>query len=471
MPSLLKSQTGASMILWTLSILPLLGFGALALDVSNLFVASAELQNAADAGALEGARNLYNSTGTLIQPVLAGTSANDAATDNSSRKSAVEVASVEVGHWHFNAAGGGVFTADTSGKTTPVSLVGKVFYDPTDEKSCNNLNNFCSGEINAVRVVTERRKTRVESFFGKIYPQFMAGYNASAEAVAYLGYAGGVEPDVVDIPIAFCKEELVYPGDGTLKCPVATMYSTGGGTTREETAGWTSFLQDESDYATCPGVAKQTDLRKSVCSNLNTRELLFGYSMSTKGGTDTSFFKDVYDCWVATTARKKPWTLQVPVIECGTKNPGPCNTVVGVLEAHILYIVDQNDKIKDLDKSLKEMTLLGDANGNGIVDDGDGKWEAPTRNTGESDEDYGVRIWNSFVSKFGIIGLDVKNSDGVYDVKDGVKDLAYWHSTNKYSGWQGKSIYFAPGCKYKEPGGLTVGRSYGIRATVPVLVD
>ena len=43
-----------------------LGIAALAIDLSHLYVVRNELQNAADAGALAGARFLYNEDGTLV---------------------------------------------------------------------------------------------------------------------------------------------------------------------------------------------------------------------------------------------------------------------------------------------------------------------------------------------------------------------------------------------------------------------
>ena len=68
----------------------LLGFAALALDLSHIFVAQNELQNAADAGALAGARFLYNNDGTAVN-ASANQIARDAARGNNAENISVEV--------------------------------------------------------------------------------------------------------------------------------------------------------------------------------------------------------------------------------------------------------------------------------------------------------------------------------------------------------------------------------------------
>jgi hypothetical protein len=65
MKQLRTSQRGASTVHWLLALIPLLGVGALAIDLNNVYVSSAELQSAADAAALEGARLLYMPNGQL----------------------------------------------------------------------------------------------------------------------------------------------------------------------------------------------------------------------------------------------------------------------------------------------------------------------------------------------------------------------------------------------------------------------
>ena len=62
------NQRGVTAILVALLLVVLVGFTALAIDIGHLVLARNELQNAADAGALAGARFLYNEDGTAVKP-------------------------------------------------------------------------------------------------------------------------------------------------------------------------------------------------------------------------------------------------------------------------------------------------------------------------------------------------------------------------------------------------------------------
>ena len=63
--SILRDQQGATAILIGVAFTVLLGFLALAIDMGYLWVAQNELQNAADAGSLAGARFLTNQDGSI----------------------------------------------------------------------------------------------------------------------------------------------------------------------------------------------------------------------------------------------------------------------------------------------------------------------------------------------------------------------------------------------------------------------
>jgi Flp pilus assembly protein TadG len=123
--SKLNDQQGVSAVLIAVCLFMLMAFVALAIDVSHLVVARNELQNAADAGALAGAGDLYTDDGTSVN-----TNANqigyDAATANISEQVSVEVnwsggntGDVQRGHWSFATR---TFTPNAS--TAPVDLWG-----------------------------------------------------------------------------------------------------------------------------------------------------------------------------------------------------------------------------------------------------------------------------------------------------------------------------------------------------------
>ena len=86
-------ERGAVAIIVGLVIVLLIGFAALAIDLGHLYVVRNEIQNAADAGALAGARFLYNNDGTAVNTGENGANqiAYDAATANNSEKVSVDV--------------------------------------------------------------------------------------------------------------------------------------------------------------------------------------------------------------------------------------------------------------------------------------------------------------------------------------------------------------------------------------------
>ena len=63
---IIKEQDGATIVLVGICIFLFIFLAALAVDLGHLFVAHNELQNAADAGALAGARFLYSDDGLSI---------------------------------------------------------------------------------------------------------------------------------------------------------------------------------------------------------------------------------------------------------------------------------------------------------------------------------------------------------------------------------------------------------------------
>jgi uncharacterized membrane protein len=154
------TQTGTIIVLAGLSIFMLAGFTALALDSSLLFVARNELQNAADAGALAGARRLYLNDGTAVNPG-ANQVGHDTAEANNSQNTAVEVnwtagntGDVERGHWSFATR---QFTPNAS------LLAVDLFGVTTAELDAD------TDFINAVSVTTRRQGTPVQSIFANFF--------------------------------------------------------------------------------------------------------------------------------------------------------------------------------------------------------------------------------------------------------------------------------------------------------------
>ncbi|MDC0663761.1 TadG family pilus assembly protein [Marinobacter sp. SS21] len=406
-------QRGVSLILVSISLLMLLAFAALAVDGGNLYVAKNELHNAADAGALAGASELYLNDGSAVNPGADAT-AQQVAMANASQGDAVEVASVRRGHWSFTTR---TFTPNDS--LEPVDL----FSSSAAELDLN------TDFINAVEVVTQRETTPVEAFFGTVLG--FDHYDVSARAVAYIGFAGTLLPTEVDQPIAICEDALLN-ASGEYECSVGRFIPANG-----DTGGWTNFQQNGE------GGANASEIRDVTCAGGNPETLHYGQDMQTSNGQVESAFQKLYDCWEEATNKIEPWNLTLPVIECPAGGVGPSNKLIGAVNLNVIWIVDQANQIDN--RAPSEMALPAEDSGGGSP----GTWSNSSTD--------GITRWNDFVDT-----LDVEKPDFT---------PAHWDDNPQENGWRQKTIYFSPDCSFHDPEGLTGGDNYGVLARIPVLVD
>jgi hypothetical protein len=414
-----KDEQGATAIVVALVMFVLLGFAALAIDIGHLFVARNELQNAADAGALAGARFLYNDDGTAVN-TGANQIAYDAATANHSETgSGLEVAvevdwnggnagDVQRGHWSFAT---GTFTPNAS--IAPVDL-----WNVSTEELDADLN-----FINAVSVVTRRAGTPVLSFFATIFGH--QDFQLSADAVAYIGFAGTLLPHDVDQPIAICEESILNDGD-EYTCTVGRMINSGQNTANSETGGWTSFSQDDA----CTGGTNAQEVKNLVCGDGNPEPLMLGGDMATNGGDIQSAFNQLIQCWAAATGKTQPWNVTLPVVTCPGNNVGTCEDLQGAVNLNIIWITEAGED-PSYTNAPSQMAGVGDF----------GNWS--------SNDPDGQTRWNSFAAHFNL-----------QNVPDGAP-----------APYVKKSIYFLPDCTPHEPAGGSGGDNFGVLARIPVLVE
>ena len=409
----LKNEHGVTAVVVALVIFPLVALTALAIDIGHLYVVDNELQNAADGGALAGARYLYNDDGTLVN-TGANLIAHDAATANRSENSPVEVnwsggngGDVERGHWSFASR---TFTPNAA--TAPVDLW-NVSWDELDSNT-----DF----INAVRVRTRREGTPAASFFARIFGY--EGFGLQAEAVAYLGFAGTLTPFDVDQPIAICRESILQNDE--YSCNVGRMINSGGDVTTHQTGGWTSFSQDSA----CTGGTNAQEVRSLVCAGGNPDVMRLGEDMATNGGDIQSAFNQLIACWEAETGKTQPWNMTLPVVTCPDPNVGTCEELVGAVNVNVVWITGAGEDPAYENAPTQMAGLEG----------GVSPWS--------SADPSGVNRWNSFAQHF-----NLRNVDG---------------SPAPYAK---KSIYFLPDCTPHEPGGVSGGENFGVQAEIPVLVQ
>jgi hypothetical protein len=432
----LSREAGASLVHWLIALILLLGFGVLAIDMNNLYLSRSQLQSAADAGALEGARLLYNPDGTINvgqNGISAVDGASAAAQANLCQGHAVEVISVNRGHWEFmtnlvDANGierGGLFTAN--GTTTPADLIDV----NGNYRSFQDLNQD-PNEINAVEVVVARQLTPIQAIFGPIIG--ITDYQMQARAVAYVGFSGTILSGEMDVPVALCQHRL-QDENGNWSCSVGRFISSS--QAGDQTAGWTDFGQPE----VCSGGANANSIKQvfSCGAQLNPKMLL-GKEMNVIGGEVQTVFDALYDCWrlIADTdddgEPDTPWSVTLPIIECDDSNPGPCNKLIGATSMDILWIVRSVNVNKIDDVAPRVMN----------------PWSS-------NDPDGQVR-WDSFVNHFAI-----KSAPG--------SDIAIWVDPPGDNGYRANTIYFSPSCTPQKPVGGSGGANFGIRAEVPVIVN
>jgi len=430
-----KNQSGVVIVLIAVLLIVFLGFAALAVDVGHIVVVRNELKNAADGGALAGARFLYREDSTApygfaLDTVEANAKALSTALANQSDKLPVEVddGDIQIGHWSFG-----------------IGTLAKGFYLP-DGPPIFDIWNYSTADldgnrnfINAVKVTTRRggsspTATQAVSFFARIFGY--EGFSRSAEAVAYIGYAGSLSPGEVDAPIAICRQAITDPTTGQLLCGVGRMINSGANV-GHETGGWTNFTQEPCETANVPSVRPY--VRNTCSGSVNTTMILFGEGMGTVGGMQQTIYDDLISCWMTKAGLDpngnvypdQPWTLRLPVILCPGNNTGNCSQIDGAVEIAVVWITRTGVK-NSYDPVPKRMYNPA-------------KNQMWTCTAGYTNQ----QCWEQFVDEFGL--KDVLNNDDA-TLED-------------------KTIYFLPFCKELKIEGGSGGHNYGILAKRPVLVQ
>ncbi len=369
----IKNRRGIVAVIIATATVVFVGLAALAIDLSHLFVVRNELQNAADAGALAGARFLYDVNGITVNPT-ANIDAYNAAIANQSEKVPVDVhwsggntGDIERGHWSFATR---TFTPNAS--LLPVSL-----WDASWDELDRNLD-----FINAIRVKTRREDKPAASFLAGIFG--FKNFILSTEAIGYIGFAGTLAPFEVDQPIAICSQSIL--SNGEYSCTVGRMINSGQLVAAHETGGWTDYNQVNP----CLGGTNASDVRSLVCGGGNPEPIILGAPVSTNGGQISSAFKKFRDCWATKTGKIMPWKLTLLVIDCPGNNVRPCENVAGAVTVNIVWITGEGE-----DPQYNEAPTQME------------KWSNP-------DADGRVR-WNSFVNQFRLKNLD--NNPATYEKK------------------------------------------------------
>jgi Flp pilus assembly protein TadG len=272
----IREKRGAVSVTVALSIVLLVGFGAMAVDLGHFMTTRTQLQNAADACALAAANKLLADGGqhdaTLtISDALA--MAVQVAQDNVAAKKNLSLSGsdVELGVWDQQSRS---FTVVT-GASSP-------------------------DEVNAVRVTVRRDNASngpISTFMAGIFG--MTNLNVQASAVAYIGYAGSTGPGVIAAPI-YIEETALGPGDYVFQ-NVDTSWSA---------EGVSFFLLSGDDYM---------DFQYYMNGNHSIPSLKVGDSVYQVNEYSSSWIQSIYTSWLknrydANKDANGVWTVLMPVV-------------------------------------------------------------------------------------------------------------------------------------------------------------
>jgi Flp pilus assembly protein TadG len=506
--SQLKNKKGATAIMVAFLLLfVIVPLAALAIDLGHLYLVKNELQNAADAGALAGARALYFDDGSAVN-TGANEIAKNGAISNISENVAVVVKNwsantgaddedVQRGHWSFGRGPildkGFYLDATNNTATDPIILAGVTDAELDDNKLF----------INAVKVRARRETPSVIMFFARIFG--IAEKILTAEAVAYRGFAGKFEPGTFDQPVAICIEGIgdtnengQIDGNEKLECNIGRMLNSSGNDATNNTGGWTSFAQEDADGINdpCQGGTNSNELSGIVC-NVGNPTVVFQKDIATTGGVNQSVLTSLRNCWMAPGNTSKvqtgedingdpifadrpidqyepnpdydpllptdpitnspirsgtdgipdqPWDQTLPVITCPSPNVGTCELLVGAVEVSIVWITSPGIGQLETPEIMYDPDKdidLFPDPSNGL----EGWWIRPPGLTHEDAWTQVPPVNDGFAHSFGLL-----NKDGSPAPLDN------------------KSLYFKPTCDVVTPTGGTGGDNLGVLAEEPVLV-
>jgi Flp pilus assembly protein TadG len=289
----LSNQRGAVAILVALSAVVLIGFAALAIDIGYALVATNQLHNAADAGALAGARSLGKFYCPETDPANPCKSKAD--------QDDTTIAEVEIS---IKTAVKNVVNQNKAANSSILIDDGDIEIGTWDGKTQTFTANATPPD--AVRVRTRRDETTngpIPTFLGNIFG--VASLNMSKPATAALTGIAQVEEDEITIPLGVsANRECTSPDTITL-----------GGT--NDCAAWSSFDDPKGDNA---NKLKQLidDIRIGVPNKVPDAGI--GDSFEYNNGVQGTIFNALYNLYMA---KRDPDTREWVVLMPVYVDPGP----------------------------------------------------------------------------------------------------------------------------------------------------
>jgi Flp pilus assembly protein TadG len=347
------SEAGVVMITVLVALVALLAIASLAIDGGMLWAARTQMQNAADGAALAAGRNLIDADAPAVTLAAAEAAAVSTASQNlavSTPSITLLPADITYGDWDL----------DTRTFNSGVDLTNP-------------------DEVTAVEVVARLDNSTT----GRI-PSYLAGvlgrddFAVTANATAYLGFAGGLSPGFAELPIVIdccklagsdCKQDYcaTIATNPPNPCSLDDPQLTGANdvscleffNSSDQNACWTEFDPGNSSVNTSDlldvvqdgnPVEISTDVpiyidngtKTPVISEINDKFLGDGYYVGEGKGVDR------YTNPPGQPSKPDSWVVGFPVVECQTDKHcagGDPTDIVGVVCFEIREIIVTPDKI------------------------------------------------------------------------------------------------------------------------------
>ncbi len=306
----LRNSRGAAAVMVALTLTVLLAMGAAAIDIGHALVARNELQNAADAAALAGARTLgiayegmtpaqmatYTLTGGDQTAIVAAAQTTSALNQAAAVNVSVNAADVQVGLWNS---------------------VTKTFTPTTNQPR-------------SVRVVTHRDGSAngpISTFLANVVG--MSSVNVSAAATAELTAIGSTPPGALDFPLAISELFFSQFGCGDS----IQLYPSNG--TPQSCAGFTTFLETPSNDR-----AMRNILNGMIDGTYQTPPTTAGVDQLqfTNGTLSNPTWSALQNLFLQKSAGTGYWDALVPVYQGGDCSPSGAIPIVGYANVRITNV-------------------------------------------------------------------------------------------------------------------------------------
>ncbi|MCE7964666.1 MAG: pilus assembly protein [Nitrospira sp. NTP2] len=306
----LKNSRGAAAVMVAVTLTVLLAMGAAAIDIGHALVARNELQNAADAAALAGARALgiayegmtpdqmanYTLTGGDQAAIVAAAQATSALNQAAAVSVSVNAADVQIGLWN-------------SATRT---------FTPT------------ANQPRSVRVVTHRDGSAngpISTFLANVVG--MSSVNVSAAATAELAAIGSTPLGALDLPVAISELFFSQFGCGDS----IQLYPSNG--TPQSCAGFTTFLQTPSN-----DMAMRTIINGMIDGSYQVPPTTAGVTHIefTNGTLSNPTWNALTNLFILRSAGTGYWDALVPVYQGGDCSPSGAIPIVGYANIRITNV-------------------------------------------------------------------------------------------------------------------------------------